>query len=86
MGSARGSCLADGGVAVYEAVLRPWLAYARLRRVKAEGGYVLLVRLEGDDYLAATTGPEARVGLALYEGLSRVNALRGCSPATGGTR
>jgi predicted regulator of Ras-like GTPase activity (Roadblock/LC7/MglB family) len=36
-------------------------------RVKAEGGYVLLVRLEGGGTLAATTGPDARVGLALYD-------------------
>jgi predicted regulator of Ras-like GTPase activity (Roadblock/LC7/MglB family) len=36
-------------------------------RVKAEGGYVLLVRLEGDGTLAATTSPDARVGLVLYD-------------------
>jgi predicted regulator of Ras-like GTPase activity (Roadblock/LC7/MglB family) len=36
-------------------------------RIKAEGGYVLLVRLEGGGALAATTGPEARVGLVLYD-------------------
>ena len=36
-------------------------------RVKAEGGYVLLVRLEGGGNLAATTGPDARVGLVLYD-------------------
>jgi uncharacterized protein len=36
-------------------------------RVKAEGGYVLLVRLEGGGTLAATTGPNARVGLVLYD-------------------
>ena len=36
-------------------------------RVKAEGGYVLLVRLEGGGTLAATTGPDARVGLVLYD-------------------
>jgi uncharacterized protein len=36
-------------------------------RVKAEGGHVLLVRLEGGGTLAATTGPDARVGLALYD-------------------
>ncbi len=36
-------------------------------RVKAEGGYLLLVRLEGGGALAATTGPDARVGLALYD-------------------
>ncbi len=36
-------------------------------RIKADGGYVLLVRLEGGGTLAATTGPDARVGLALYD-------------------
>jgi uncharacterized protein len=36
-------------------------------RIKAEGGYVLLVRLEGGGTLAATTGPDARVGLVLYD-------------------
>jgi uncharacterized protein len=36
-------------------------------RVKAEGGYVLLVRLEGGGTLAAATGPDARVGLVLYD-------------------
>ena len=36
-------------------------------RVKAEGGHVLLVRLEGGDTLVATTGPDARVGLVLYD-------------------
>ena len=36
-------------------------------RIKAEGGYVLLVRLEGGSTLAATTGPDARIGLVLYD-------------------
>jgi predicted regulator of Ras-like GTPase activity (Roadblock/LC7/MglB family) len=36
-------------------------------RVKAEGGFALLVRLEGGGTLAATTGPDARVGLVLYD-------------------
>ena len=36
-------------------------------RVKAEGGHVLLVRLDAGGTLAATTGPDARVGLALYD-------------------
>ena len=36
-------------------------------RIKAEGGYVLLVRLERGGTLAATTGPDARVGLVLYD-------------------
>jgi uncharacterized protein len=41
--------------------------YASQVRIKAEGGYVLLVRLEGGGTLAATTGPDARVGLVLYD-------------------
>ena len=36
-------------------------------RVKAEGGYVLLVRLEAGGALVATTGADARVGLVLYD-------------------
>jgi uncharacterized protein len=36
-------------------------------RVKAEGGHVLLVRLDAGGALAATTGPDARVGLAIYD-------------------
>jgi uncharacterized protein len=36
-------------------------------RIKTEGGHVLLVRLEGGGALAATTGPDARVGLVLYD-------------------
>ncbi len=36
-------------------------------RVKAEGGYVLLIRLQPGGALVATTGPDARVGLALYD-------------------
>ena len=36
-------------------------------RIKSEGGYILLVRLEGGGTLAATTGPDARVGLVLYD-------------------
>ena len=36
-------------------------------RVKAAGGHVLLVRLEGGGTLVATTGPDARVGLVLYD-------------------
>ena len=36
-------------------------------RVKTEGGHALLVRLEGGGALAATTGPDARVGLVLYD-------------------
>jgi predicted regulator of Ras-like GTPase activity (Roadblock/LC7/MglB family) len=36
-------------------------------RIKGEGGHVLLVGLEGGGTLAATTGPDARVGLVLYD-------------------
>lgn len=36
-------------------------------RVKTGDGHLLLVRLEDGGVLAATTGPEARVGLALYD-------------------
>jgi predicted regulator of Ras-like GTPase activity (Roadblock/LC7/MglB family) len=36
-------------------------------RIKEEGGHVLLVGLEGGETLAATTGPDARVGLVLYD-------------------
>ncbi len=36
-------------------------------RIKVEGGYVLLIRLEGGDTLAATTSSDARVGLVLYD-------------------
>jgi predicted regulator of Ras-like GTPase activity (Roadblock/LC7/MglB family) len=36
-------------------------------RVKAEGGHVLLVRLEAGGALVATTGSDARVGLVLYD-------------------
>ena len=35
--------------------------------VRQEGGHVLLVGLEGGGPLAATTGPDARVGLVLYD-------------------
>ena len=36
-------------------------------RIKGEGGYVLLVGLEGGGTLAATTVPDARVRLVLYD-------------------
>lgn len=36
-------------------------------RVRAPEGYVLLTGLSGGSALAATTGPEARVGLVLYD-------------------
>lgn len=36
-------------------------------RIRTDLGYVILVRLENGGTLAATTGPEARVGLALYD-------------------
>ena len=41
--------------------------HASQARIKTEGGHVLLVRLEGGGTLAATTGPDARVGLVLYD-------------------
>ena len=36
-------------------------------RIKAEEGHVLFVGLEGGRALVATTGPDARVGLVLYD-------------------
>jgi uncharacterized protein len=36
-------------------------------KIKDEEGHVLLVGLEGGGTLAATTGPDARVGLILYD-------------------
>jgi len=36
-------------------------------RVRVEEGYVLLTSLAGGSTLAATTGPEARAGLVLYD-------------------
>jgi uncharacterized protein len=36
-------------------------------RLGTEGGHLLLVRLDGGGVLAATIGPEARVGLVLYD-------------------
>jgi uncharacterized protein len=36
-------------------------------RIDTEEGHLLLVRLEGGGVLAATTGPDARVGLVLYD-------------------
>jgi len=36
-------------------------------RIREEGGSVLLVGLERGGTLAATTGPDARVGLVLYD-------------------
>ncbi len=41
--------------------------HASQTRIKTEGGYVLLVRLDDGGALAATTDPEARVGLVLYD-------------------
>ena|SRR5215212_2331735 len=35
--------------------------------IREEGGHVLLVGLEGGGTLAATTGPDARIGLVLYD-------------------
>lgn len=36
-------------------------------RIKTETGYLLMVRMEKGGTLVATTGPDARVGLALYD-------------------
>jgi predicted regulator of Ras-like GTPase activity (Roadblock/LC7/MglB family) len=36
-------------------------------RIDTDEGHLLLVRLDGGGALAATTGPEARVGLVLYD-------------------
>ncbi len=36
-------------------------------RIKTENGFVLLTRLEGGATLAATTSPDSRVGLVLYD-------------------
>ena len=36
-------------------------------RIDADGGHLLVVRLDGGGVLAATTGPDARVGLVLYD-------------------
>ena len=41
--------------------------HASQARIKTEGGNVLLIRLESGGTLAATTGPDARVGLVLYD-------------------
>jgi uncharacterized protein len=36
-------------------------------RIDTEEGHLVLVRLDGGGVLAATTGPDARVGLVLYD-------------------
>jgi len=36
-------------------------------RIDTGGGHLLVVRLDGGEVLAATTGQEARVGLVLYD-------------------
>ena len=36
-------------------------------RIDTDEGHLLLVRLDGGGVLAATTGPDARVGLVLYD-------------------
>jgi uncharacterized protein len=41
--------------------------HASQLRLGTEGGHLLLVRLDGGGVLAATIGPEARVGLVLYD-------------------
>jgi uncharacterized protein len=41
--------------------------HASQLRIDTEEGHLLLVRLDGGGVLAATTGPDARVGLVLYD-------------------
>ena len=41
--------------------------HASQLRIDTDEGHLLLVRLDGGGVLAATTGPEARVGLVLYD-------------------
>jgi predicted regulator of Ras-like GTPase activity (Roadblock/LC7/MglB family) len=54
-------------------------------RVRSEEGYVLLTSLSGGSTLAATTGPEARVGLVLYDMRNaRPEAERAIAKATEG--
>lgn len=54
-------------------------------RVGSEEGYVLLTTLSDGSTLAATTGPEARVGLVLYDMRNaRPEAERLLSKDTGG--
>ena len=55
-------------------------------RIKAQDeGYVLLVGLEGGATLAATTGPDARVGLVLYDmRTARGEVERALGSRTGG--
>jgi predicted regulator of Ras-like GTPase activity (Roadblock/LC7/MglB family) len=49
-------------------------------RIKTDNGHLLMVRFDGGGALAATTGPEARVGLALYD---MRNARSGIEQAMG---
>ena len=56
-------------------------------RIKGEEGYVLLVGLEGGETLAATTVPDARVGLVLYDMRNvRRELERILGPGEGGQR
>ena len=41
--------------------------HASQLRIDIEEGHLLVVRLDGGGVLAATTGPDARVGLVLYD-------------------
>jgi uncharacterized protein len=41
--------------------------HASQLRIDTEEGHLLLVRLDGGGVLAATAGPDARVGLVLYD-------------------
>jgi predicted regulator of Ras-like GTPase activity (Roadblock/LC7/MglB family) len=55
-------------------------------RIKASGGHVLLVGLRDGATLAATVGPEARVGLVLYDMRSARAEIEGAMGDEGGSR
>src|ERR687889_171277 len=56
----------SGEVTTASVLLKDGGSFSQVR-IKGEGGHVLLVGLEGGGTLAATTGPDARVGLVLYD-------------------
>lgn len=56
-------------------------------RVKTEAGHLLMARLEDGGMVAATTGPDARVGLVLYDiRNARDEISRAMKSATEGSR
>jgi uncharacterized protein len=55
-------------------------------RIREEGGYVLLVGLGGGGTLAGTTGPDARVGLVLYDMRNTAKELERMLGSEGGRR